>query len=292
MKNNIILHGDSFMSVHAIERKYHGVQKLQFGLEQTWQSLLADKLGYVLDRGTARDGVGNDFIVTKLMELIMFGDYHKDDIHIVGTSAWDRRWLVPDHPGTSHLVNLGLKSFREGILNEISPDQRPKVAKQMEIAYDWRVHTNNDNYQLIYTEQCGLYAMINYLRQYHNIKILVIQAFEPPWQSWQRLEQTQENKTHMAQLIKAIPNPNAGSLWDVDGYLNTISFDEFEGDTEEERQVMRDKYFKRVWGTGADARPCHLSVENHSILANRLYETIANNTPLDLNTGFTKAIYN
>ena len=289
MKNSIILHGDSFMSVHAIERKFHGVQKLQFKLDQTWQNLLADKLGYKLDRGTARDGVGNDFIVSNLLELIVYGDYHKDDIHIVGTSSWDRRWLVTDHPGTSHLVNLGLKSFREGILNEIDPEQKPIVAKQMEIAYDWKVHNNNN--QLMYIEQCGLYAMINHLRQHHNIKILVIQAFEPPLIDWILEEQDPNDKNTLAKLIKAIPNPNAGSLWDVDGYLNSVSFGEFEGNTKEERQAMREKYFRRVWGTGADPRPCHLSVENHNILADKLYDTITNNTRLDLNNGFVRAIY-
>jgi hypothetical protein len=292
MKNKIILHGDSFMSLHAAERKKHGMQKLQFSLDQMWQSQLADKLGYQLDRGAARDGVGNDFIVTQLLELITFGEYDKDDIHVVGTSAWDRKWLVSSHPGTSHLVNLGLKSFRKGMLEEVTSKQKPILTKQMEIAYDWKVHNDYDDSPLIYTEQCALQAMINHLRQYHNIKILVIPAFEPHWLRMHRIEQNQEKKAILAKLIAAIPNPNAGSSWDVDGCLNEVSFGEFEGNTEEERQDIREKYFREIWGTGSDARPCHLSLENHSILADKLYQTIINNTQLDLNNGFVKDIYN
>jgi hypothetical protein len=292
MKNSIILHGDSFMSLHAVERKRHGLQRLQFTLEQTWQSQLANKLGYKLDHGAARDGVGNDFIVAKLLELITFGDYDKDDIHIVGTSAWDRKWLVSSHPGTSHLVNLGIKSFREGMLTEVSSKDKPILAKQMEIAYDWRVHNDGDDYaQLQHTEQCSLYAMINHLRQKHNVKILVVQGFEPPLFDWWRKEHDEATKNMIKQNIDMIPNPNAGSSWDVDGYLNKASFDEFNGVTEEERQKTRDNYFRRVWGSGSDARPGHLSVENHSILADKLYQTIVNNTQLDLNNGFVKGIY-
>lgn len=286
MKNRIILHGDSFASIHAVTTLLaDGTSKynLQFGLGQTWQKMLADKLDFELDSGSARDGVGNDYIITQLLALHMHGKHQEGDIHIVTTSEWNRKWMVPDHPGCSHLVNLGNKSFRDGILSEVQHSIRPKIANQMDVAYNWRVHNFHEDGQLPYTEQCSLFNMVNYIRKEFNSNILVIPGFEPSCY-WV------ENKKLQSQLMRLIPDPNEDK-WTVNGYLNFASMEEFAGDTFKDRLNTRERYFTKVWNTGVDARPCHLSVENHSILANRLYDTIANNTPLDLTEGFVKDIY-
>jgi len=285
MKNNIVMHGDSFASIHGMNsNKYHGNKyKLQFGLDQSWQKLLSDKLDMEISEGAARDGVGNDYIVTQLLALHMHDQVNEGDIHIVITSDWNRKWLVPDHPGCSHLTNLGRKSFREGILSELQHSERPKIAKQMDVAYNWRIHNHHESGQLQYTEQCSLFTAIDYIRKTFGSNILVLPGFEP---SCYWVEDTELQK----HLMNFIPDPNK-DVWSVNGYLNFVSLNEFKGDDIKQKLKVRERYFNSVWDTGVDARPCHLSVENRSILANKLYDTIAYNLPLDLEEGFVENIY-
>lgn len=265
MKNRIVYYGDSFISDKARN------EKLQFPLSESWPAMLAEKLN-LESKNFGRDGVGFDHIVTQFTYNAIEGDISSDDIIVIGTSSWDRKWMVREHPGASHLINLSYDSFRNAIRNDCHPKDRPAVHNQMKIAAEYYVHSWNKS--LVYVEQISLLNHVRALSDQLNLTVLILPTFE----------YYVRNPT-----FHKFVNYNVN--YEVTGWLNLSSLNEFTGSNFDEKYENRHKFFHERWATGFDIRPNHLSIENHHILTNKLYDTITNKVPLNLEEGFVEDIY-
>lgn len=265
MKNRVVYYGDSFISDKA------SPEMLQFPLEEAWPKLLADKLG-LEGVNCSRDGVGFDYIVTQFTYMAIDDEINSDDLIILGTSSWDRKWMVRDHPGASHLVNLTYDTFKSCILKDCHPSERPAITKQMEIAADYYIHSWNG--PAAFVEQIAYLNHIRSISKELNLDVLILPTFE-----------------HY--LIDSSYNQfvSHNTNYQVSGFLNRTSMNEFAGSDLDERYALREKFFNTEWNAGYDIRPNHFSVENHHILVDKLCDTITNNTPLNLSEGFVEDIY-
>jgi len=266
MKNRVVYYGDSFISDKARP------EKLQFSFEKAWPAMLAEKLGREVEN-LGRDGVGFDYITSQFTYNAIDGVISSDDLIIMGSSSWDRKWMVTDHPGASHLINLSYDSFRKSIISNSLSKDRPAIAKQMEIASEYYVHGWNQT--LVYVEQIALLNHIRAFAKQFNLNVLIIPTFE---------HYTKDSNYN--NFVDYCVN------YQVSGFLNISSMNEFYGDNLQAQYKTRQDYFTNRWGYGFDIRPNHLSVENHRIMTNKLYDTITNKVPLNLEEGFVKDIYN
>jgi hypothetical protein len=200
------------------------------------------------------------------------GTLDTDDLIVIGTSAWDRKWMVRDHPGASHLLNLSYPTFRTSIAGDCEPKDRPAIMKQIEIASDYFIHGWNQS--LTYIEQIAHLNHIRAIAKDFRLNVLILPTF-------------QHNVIDKA--LRAYINYNTN--YQVSGFLNQSSLCEFAGSDDDMRYANRQNHFLKKWATGFDVRPNHLSVENHHILTDKLYDTITNNVPLNLEEDFISDIY-
>lgn len=264
MKNRIVYFGDSFVD----DNFNHDSLLPDITPSDLWTAQLADRLNLPYFN-YAEAGVGMDYILTRLQWELVNKKVTADDLIIIGLTSWDRKWIVRDYPQASHLLNLEYNSFWRYILNQNPPEKRPQIEKQLSIAKDYYTHSWNQ--PLSFTEHSAFNSHLIWLRNKHNLSLITIPTFQP-------IILTGE---------EYLPDPNEG-YYNVTGYLNNSSLKEFGGD---EAWKVRDRYIDDVWGRGMDIRPNHLSKVNHNILVDKLYDTITNNVPLNLEEDFISDIY-
>lgn len=265
MKNRIVYFGDSF-----VDDTFNCDNLLpDITPSDLWTAQLADRLNLPYFN-YAEAGVGMDYMLTRLQWELIHKNVTADDLIIIGLTSWDRKWIVRDYPQASHLMNLKYKSFWRYILNQNPPNKRPQIEKQLSIATDYYTHSWNQ--PLSFTEHSAFYSHLIWLRNKHNLSLITIPTFQP-------IILTGE---------EYLPDPNEG-YYNVTGYLNNSSLKEF--GARDEAWKVRDRYIDDVWGRGMDIRPNHLSKVNHNILVDKLYDTITNNVPLNLEEDFISDIY-
>ena len=263
MKNRIVYFGDSFVA----DKFYYDNLLENIKPDDLWTNQLAKKLN-VPSLNLARAGTGMDNILTNLQFELFKKNISSDDLIVLGLTSWDRKWLIRDYPEASHLSNLEIASFRDWVLKNQPANMRPQISMQMKIAYDYYIHSWNN--PLSYVENCAFNSHLIWLRDKFDLSIITLPTFEYTIQNGKEY----------------IPDPNEG-YYEVTGFLNNSSLKEFSGDYEK----VRDHYLFNIWGNGTDKRANHLSTQNHNILADKLYRTIAHNEPLDLEKDFIKDIY-
>ena len=264
MKSRVGYFGDSF-----VDDKFNwDTICASMNPENLWTNVLAKRLN-IPYLNHAHAGTGLDHILTRLQFELLNNNIGSDDLIILGLTSWDRKWLVRDQPEVSHIINLQYDHFWQHFLGATPPKERPKLKKQMEIAWEYYVHSWNNT--LSYIEHSAFHSHLIWLRDNFNLSLIVIPTFEPL----------------IVHGKEYCPDPNKGH-YEVTGFLNNASLNEFAGDYEK----RRDHYVWNVWGkNGIDRRANHLSLENHDILADKIYNTLMHNDPLDLEENFIKDIY-
>ena len=268
MKNRIVFIGDSFLS------DKFSLNKIPCDKTQLWHYRLAQHLDmeYV---NLAEDGVGNDWIVTQLAFSANQGEVRKDDLVVLGLSHFDRRWIVRNFAGASHLANLSLKNFQSSVLDSVPPQDRFVTKKQLQTGADYFQYCVNPALNVV--EQGALITYAHYLKDLFGFKLLVLPTF--------LIEPKEEYKA----LI-----PEFNTCYEVKGFLNHSSICEF-GPPEltiDQRVPIRNHWFLKMWQGGFDKRPNHLSDINHDILLDKMINTITNNAPLHLEDDFVGNLYN
>ena len=247
---------------------------------------LAVKLGvdFISDSPwTAIMGVSDEFmvsVVVKFQGLIQPDDY----VLYVSTDPL-REFIIPDIPNHGNIVNFHMKSFRESLKSKAPKKVLPKLDKQFQIAMDYADYIQSMPEKLsalLITFQ----ARMTFLNKIFSIVVgknyLII-----PGMSFYDINKQMKvgfSTNDIPTWDKSFP-ANDDLL--VRGCMGIPSFMEMEDPTEYNK-IMNNQL---CWN-GVDARRNHLSIANHPIMADKIYESMVNKTDLDLNTGFKSGFLN
>lgn len=221
-----------------------------------WTTRLAKKLGLNRSCVVAQYGVSNEWIMTQIK-----GYRHHinpEDIVVIVSSGMGRRWFFKHSPELCNFASLW-----NTVLNrkEFWKQERWKgKGKQVQKAIDYYLTYLADENDILDNTYMEMFLAWCYQAQ--------------QWGQWRNmilLAGFESMPLHSGNAIEA-------SLFDIDG-------DEIDKDSIKHKQKFLNHYGFQ------DPRIMHLSRPNHEIMAQKLYENIVNDTPLDFTTGFEKNLY-
>ena len=221
-----------------------------------WTTRLAKLLGFPRSAVVAQYGVSNEWIMTQVK-----GYKHHitpEDVVVIVSSGMGRRWFFKHSPELSNLGSLWNTVLQRKEFWK--QDRWDGKGKQIQKAVDYYLTylaDENDTIDNVYMEM--FLAWCYQARQWGQWKNMILLAgFEAM-------------PLHSGNATKA-------SLFDIDGA-------EIDKDNLEHKQEFLHHYKYK------DPRIMHLSRPNHEVMAQKLYENIANNKPLDFTTGFETDLY-
>ena len=276
--NMPILHmiGDSFFAPMqprfplSNDEDYHKFRDLFRTTE--WWNILGKKLGAESISNVSGSGTGLDWMCHRLLELLTHKQIKPQDMVIISLTHPDRKWAIEEAPWASNLSCLETESFRENLIedlrerNELIDEVKFRV--QMEAAYQYWLYCKNEKLDTYIS--FGLIYFMKEVCRRHNVGCFFLQSV-----------------SNMGSTENTYVNG-----FNTLGTLQDLAINEFKGKTWSDRQQQRDKAFlneKKYW-QGRDQRIAHLTLDNHKILADQLFESITNKTELDLTTGFNEQV--
>lgn len=247
---------------------------------------LAVKLGvdFISDSAwTAIMGVSDEFMVKVVSQLQ--GLLNPDDYVLYISTDPLREFIVPDVPNHGNIVNFHMKSFRESLKAKAPPNIIPKLDKQFQIAMDYA------DYVQCHPEKLAS-LMVTFQARLAYLNKILTRAVEKNYLIVPGMSFYDQND-----ILKVGFSTKDIATWDksfpanddllVRGCMGIPSFMELEDPTEYNK-IMNNT---ACWN-GVDARRNHLSIPNHSIMGNKIYDSMVNRTNLDLNTGFKTGFLN
>lgn len=223
-----------------------------------WPIRLSKMLGLERTAVVGQYGVSNEYIMYQVKEYKHH--IHPNDVVVIISSGMGRRWFFKNSPELSNIGSLWMTEMQGKKDNFWKRDMWNGKGKQTQKAIEYYLtYIADENHQLdfIYLE---MFLAWCYQAQ--------------QWGQWQNMI--------LLAGFEGMPlhsgNATEFSLFDIDSA-------EIDKDNIEHKQRFLDHYdFK-------DPRIMHLSRPNHEVMAQKLYENIANNKPLDFTTGFETDLY-
>lgn len=237
-----------------------------------WWNILGKKLGVESVLNVSGSGTGLDWITWKLVSQLKEKHINPGDLIFISVTHPDRKWAVEEAPWCSNLSCLENDTFKEDIVRQLKEsdqlEDEVKLRVQMDVAYQYWLHCRNPELET-YTAFGFLYFIKEVCRR-NNLGCVFLQTVSN---------------------MGSFENININGF-DTIGTVQDLAVNEFTGKTWADRNRKRDEAFlneKKYW-LGRDQRIAHLTLDNHKILADKLFESIANKTELDLTTGFNEQV--
>lgn len=235
--------------------------------QKSWQFTLLKKLGISHDKiePLSQNGSCIDYIQYCLEYFIDKKlDYLKDSLIIVGVPDPNRIWFS-EYPSISHIANLSSPMFRQSFIAyaKAHGSDFVKLENQMKAAYDFAMHGCFPE-KLAFLKAKSFITYIKYIKQKYDLKIYVL----PISDSEDSIGiQFNDFKTK--------------------GCLAEVQAMEMAGANSKKRKKLNAYLLSPMspW-VGSDGRINHMMLENHDILAEKLYHSITTGEDLDLTTGF------
>ena len=221
-----------------------------------WTTRLAKLLGFPRSCVVAQYGVSNEWIMTQVK-----GYKHHitpEDVVVIVSSGMGRRWFFKHSPELCNFASLWNTALQR---KEFWKQERwDGKGKQVQKAIDYYLTYLADENDILDSAYMEMFLAWCYqARQWGQWKNMILLAgFEAM-------------PLHSGNATKA-------SLFDIDGA-------EIDKENIEHKQEFLHHYKYK------DPRIMHLSRPNHEVMAQKLYENIANNKPLDFTTGFETDLY-
>lgn len=250
------IYGDSFGSFIQPDEHW---QRLKLPDENLyWQKRLQVKLGCDELVNNSRNGSSLDFTQWLFNENL--SEISKDDYIIVIHTEASRRWFIEDYPNITNFQSF--IKFPGGEINwpfiDIVTGHRSgdkvKMRKQIEIATDYCLHVADPGMEDLYGS-----AISSWFKEFQRegYKLINIPAYN----------------------VNSVTEWNTG--FNTTGLLEHVSINEFVPD---ENNDARMSFIKVT--AGQDGRVGHLSIVNHDIFLDKVYNSFINGDNLELDTGF------
>tara|TARA_B100000497_G_C7627888_1_gene377302 strand:+ start:366 stop:1229 length:864 start_codon:yes stop_codon:yes gene_type:complete len=263
--------GDSFTNAPLEKRMLVNdlvfIEETKKDFSMTWQSLLCQKLGLSEICNHGMPGIGLDYIQWRYVQERTDID-KENDVIIIGHTMPARRWFIQKSPELSNFINF-IKTdstlnveYLKKMTARHDPETRQKSFYQAEAARQYVINIADPVMEELYG--VSVLAYFN-MQQHEGYQIINIPIYE-------NSEVTKWNN-------------NFNSI----GNLNSVSANEWQSEKRDEQSLWT--AFMDICG-GADGRVNHLIMDNHTILADKLFKTITENETLDLTTGFISNIVN
>ena len=211
-----------------------------------------DYIGYQLSRRFKKFNV--DGSVTFANQESRITKYiQPEDYVVILITPWYRQWHIDEAPEASHLPNLDNPRFKNSLLKNPTIRNKHVLEGQYENARHW-FYTRNDAHKMYYER----FAFVNFLQ---TLDCNLAYIYTDPI-----IEADSYN-------IKTIQKGN----------LDETSTKEFKDED------TRDRYHKK--NNNMDFRIGHLSIQNHKILAKKIFTYFENGDIIDLTTDFLEGLY-
>jgi len=278
------LFGDSFSAQYnppsgEWQKDGHTVQHLfdkwfDFYKGYSWSEIISEKLGLKFNN-YSHAGVGMDFMIHQFFGREGQNALKKGDYVFFVLTHYDRRWAVQKLPFASNLGSLKYDTFRKSLLYKYPKQDHGELYAQMEAAYNYWLYCRDEELEII--TYMSYLQMIRHSCDKLGYKLYFIPALVP-------VQPLSAYNNESLDIITRDLNP-----FKCSGNLNMISINEFVGKNWDERMETRNYNFDANTNPdwyGVDPRIGHMSIHNHAIFANKLYDSIINHTDLDLENGF------
>jgi hypothetical protein len=263
--------GDSFLNAPLekgmLSADLMFTDEIQRDYSMTWQIALCQKLGLSEVCNHSIPGIGLDYIQWRYVQERPKIN-KENDVVIIGHTSPARRWFIQGSPELSNFINfiktdstLNVEYLKKMTLRH-DHETRQKSFYQAEAARQYVINIADPVMEELYG--VSVLAYFN-MQQHEGYQIINIPIYE-------NSEVTKWNN-------------NFNSI----GNLNSVSANEWQSEKRDEESLWT--AFMDICG-GADGRVNHLIMDNHTILADKLFKTITENETLDLTTGFISNIVN
>ena len=240
----------------------------------SWSEIIAKKLKAEF-KNYSQAGAGMDFMLHQFLANLQ--NIKKGDYVFVVLTHYDRRWAVQRLPYASNLGSLKFDTFKRSLLNGQDKKYHGELYAQMEAAYNYWLYCRSEELEII--------TYMSYMQMFrHTCDTLGYNLFFiPALVPVQPILKNEERDP-----ITENFNP-----FKIDGSLHVVSISEFIGETWDSKMELRNYNFNPNYNPGwcgVDPRIGHMSIVNHEIFADKLYNSIINNIDLNLNVGFEEQI--
>tara|TARA_Y100000022_G_C13209959_1_gene357063 strand:- start:43 stop:990 length:948 start_codon:yes stop_codon:yes gene_type:complete len=256
---------------------------------EDYKEIIASKLNAEIISDTpwtAVAGASEDIILRGFLQRQ--SNILPDDIVLIVPTDPIREYLIPLIPTTGNVINLKNPSFRELMISDYDLKLHPMIRTQMKIAIEYNDHIAVDSLKInslvvqYYAKMAFYQKMLNKIGCRYIIipgqSDIIYSENLPRWEG--SFDPNSELEWDTDSLGLNIHNNHIKIL----GSLKRISFNEIK-DLNDHQNIMNGKDY---WN-GIDKRRNHLSRNNHIILAEKIIDSLNNNTNLDLSVGFDKS---
>ena len=220
-----------------------------------WPTRLAKLLGFKKSAVVSQYGTSNEWIMAQVKGYRH--NINPEDVVIIVSSGMGRRWFFKHSPELSNVAGLWTSAFQRKEFWK--QDRWEGKGKQIQKALDYYLTYLADENELL--DDIYLETFLAWCYQSQQ------------WGQWSNMV--------LLAGFEGMPlhsgNATEASLFDIDGA--EINKDDI---------TCKQKFLD--YNKGKDPRIMHLSKPNHEVMAQKLYEHIANKKPLDWTTGFHQNI--
>ncbi len=211
----------------------------------------------------------------------------KDDYLVMLHTEPSRRWFIEPLPEMTNFINfIDMKNgeikwdwLQQVVTYKLQGEELERAKMQFQVARDYACIIARKDLEELYG-----HAIASYFKeyQYKGYNLINVPAYD-----------VNNYITGDRQLEYNLDIETKGDL-------NMVAMSEFEMQSTIPSWIPigTDKKVAKRWHSfmqitdGYDGRVGHLSLENHTILTDKLYNSIVNKDPLDLNSGFAEGIIN
>lgn len=257
------IYGDSFGSFTQPDEHWQSSRLPDENLY--WQKRLQVKLGCDELVNKSRNGSSLDF--TQWLFNDNLDTISKDDYIIVIHTEASRRWFIEDFPNITNFqsfINFPSGEINWPWIDNITASKtgidKNKMIKQAEIAKDYCLHVADSGMEDLYGS-----AISSWFKdlQREGYKLINIPAYN----------------------VQSVKDWNVG--FNTTGFLEHVSISEFVPGPLSVSGEHNDARINFIQITqGQDGRIGHLSIANHDILLDKVYNSFMNGEDLDLDVGF------